>query len=101
MQTADDEPVVHLSGRVDAATASVVRAQLDAAIAVSTRDVIVDFTAVELVDATGLGVLVGAHHKIAKRGHRLVLRGCCPQLRRALAVTGLGRVMQVEPISAA
>ncbi|UPK73887.1 STAS domain-containing protein [Nocardioidaceae bacterium SCSIO 66511] len=92
--------VLRLHGRLDGATVSEVRGELYDAIdglreGVDT-ELIVDLSGVESVDATGLGVIAGAHRRVTRGGHRLVLRGCSVQLRRALAMTRLTRVVAVE-----
>jgi anti-anti-sigma factor len=48
------------------------------------------------MDATGLGVLVGAHRRAQKLGRRLVLRGVSPRLARLLLATRLHRVLTLE-----
>ncbi|UYM05972.1 STAS domain-containing protein [Solicola gregarius] len=92
--------VLRLHGRLDGASVSEVRRELYDAIdglreGVDT-ELIVDLSGVDSVDATGLGVIAGAHRRVTGRGHRLVLRGCSLQLRRALAMTRLTRVVAVE-----
>ena len=54
------------------------RAALHRAIDAGTGDLVVDLTQVELVDATGLGVLLGAHRRAKQQGRRLVLRDAPP-----------------------
>jgi anti-sigma B factor antagonist len=88
---------VALRGPLDVLTVSDVRAALHAAIDAGTGDLVVDVSAVELVDATGMGVLVGANRRAALAGRRLVLRGVPPRLARILRVTRLYRVLAIEP----
>jgi len=92
--------VLRLHGRLDENSVSEVRNELYSAIdglreGVDT-ELVVDLSGVDSVDATGLGVIAGAHRRVSRRGHRLVLRGCSLQLRRALAMTRLARVVAVE-----
>lgn len=87
-----------LSGRLSAVTVADVRAALAAAINGGTGDLVVDLERVDLVDASGLGVLVGAH-RLAMRGERrLVLRNVPPRICRLLAVTHLNRVLTTEQV---
>lgn len=83
--------------RLDRSCVAAVRADLDAAIGATTGDVVVDLSRVEWVDATGLAVLVAAHRRLRSQQRRLVLCGCRPRVRRALAVTRLNRVLMLEP----
>ena len=83
-------------GPLSARTVADVRAALVAAIAGGTGDLVVDISGVELVDASGLGVLVGAHRLALRSERRLVLRGVPERIERLLAVTHLNRVLTVE-----
>jgi anti-sigma B factor antagonist len=55
---------------------------------------------VDLVDATGLGVLVGAHRRAVMRGRRVVLRNVSARVSRILRATRLNRILSVEPVTA-
>ena len=87
-----------LAGRLGAATVADVRAALSAAIDAGAGDLVVDLHDVELVDATGLGVLVGTHRRADRAGRRLVLRGVPERIERLLLITRLHRVLFVERI---
>jgi anti-sigma B factor antagonist len=93
-----EEPgaVVAVAGRLSARTVADVRAALVEAIAAGTGDLTVDISGVHLVDASGLGVLVGAHRLALRSERRLVLRGVPERIERLLAVTHLNRVLTVE-----
>jgi anti-anti-sigma factor len=58
---------------------------------------VVDLAGVEIVDASGLGVLVGAHRLASRRERRLVLRHVPQRVERLLAATRLNRVLAIEP----
>jgi anti-sigma B factor antagonist len=89
---------VVLAGRLSALTVAEVRAVLAQAIDRAEGDLVVDIAAVDLVDASGLGVLVGAH-RLAMRSERcLVLRNVPQRIERLLAVTHLNRVLAVEQL---
>lgn len=59
-------------------------------------DIVVDLTAVDLIDVTGLTMLAAASKVVSRRGHRLRLRGCSPSLRRVIAFTRVRGVLHVE-----
>ena len=50
----------------------------------------------ETVDATGLGMLLGADRRAKLAGRRLVLRDAGPRLLRLLRATRLHRVLTVD-----
>lgn len=87
---------IALSGRLDVHSVSDVRDVLHAAIDASNTDVHVDVSEVELVDAIGLGVLVGADRRAKRAGRRVVLRDVSPRLHRMLRATHLDRVLVLE-----
>jgi anti-sigma B factor antagonist len=88
---------VTLVGRLDARAAGPVRDALHSALAAGRGRLVVDLSGVELLDATGLGVLVGAHRRARLDGRELVLRGASFRVARLLKVTRLDRVITVEP----
>jgi anti-sigma B factor antagonist len=59
-------------------------------------DVVVDLTALEFIDSSGLGVLVGALRRFDAAGRRLTLRAPTMAIRRVLAMTGLDQAFTVE-----
>jgi len=85
-----------LSGRLGSTTVGDVRAALSDAIESGVDDLVVDLGAVELVDATGLGVLVGGHRRAERAGRRLVLRNVPERIDRLLVATRLHRVLAVD-----
>jgi anti-sigma B factor antagonist len=85
-----------LVGRLGAATVADVRHALADAVDHGVDDLRVDLSEVELVDATGLGVLVGAHRRADRLGRRLVLAGVPERIERLLFATRLHRVLCVE-----
>ncbi|MEO3890188.1 STAS domain-containing protein [Nonomuraea sp. B5E05] len=93
--------VVRIGVRLDAGTSAGVRERLHKALDTGEGDLILDLTKLEMIDATGLGVLVGAHRRALSVQRRLVLRGVPPRIMRILAVTRLNRVLHVEVPAAA
>lgn len=93
------EPGLRLAlvGRLGAATVADVRAALHAAVGDGAGDLVLDLSRVELVDATGLGMLVGIHRLADRSGRRLLLGGVPPRIERLLLATRLHRVLILEP----
>jgi anti-anti-sigma factor len=92
--------LVSLTGRLSALTVADVRATLVEAIGCGAGDLVVDIEHVDLVDASGLGVLVGAHRLALRSERRLVLRSVPQRIERLLAVTHLNRVLAIERVIA-
>ena len=101
MQTMQPEhrPEVRLAvigARLDVSSAGEVRARLDEQLARGCGDLVIDLSGVEVIDATGLGVLLGADRRAKAMNRRLVLRAALPRVRRILRVTRLDRVLALE-----
>lgn len=92
--------MLRLSGRLDASSVAAVRSEINDVIdAHPTGDLVIDVSGVDVVDATGLGVLTAAHVRLEREGRMLVLRGCSAPMHRVLAMTRLLRVLHVEPVA--
>lgn len=89
---------VVLRGRLDVSTVADVRIALHAAVDTGSGDLLVDLGGVDVVDASGLGVLVGAHRRAGRVGRRVVLRNVPERILRLLALTRLNRVLHVEAV---
>ncbi|MET8332690.1 STAS domain-containing protein [Streptosporangium canum] len=88
--------MVSVGNRLDVGTVAGVRPRLHDAVDSGHGDLIVDLSGLEMIDATGLGVLVGTHRRALAAERRLILRGVPPRVMRVLAVTRLNRVLTVE-----
>ena len=86
--------VLVLRGRLDVRVTADVRLALAAAVADGSGELVVDVRGLGSVDATGLGVLVGAHRRAGRVGRTLVLRDVPPSLARVLFLTRLDRVLR-------
>ena len=90
-----------LHGRLSSTSVSEVRTALSDAIESGVDDLVVDMSGVELMDATGLGVLVGSHRRAERAGRRLVLQNVPGRIDRLLLATRLNRVLCVDRLPAA
>jgi anti-anti-sigma factor len=92
---------VVLSGRLDSRSAPVARTLLHSAVEDGAGDLVVHVGQLEIWDAAGLGVLVGAHRRARQAQRRLVLTDVPPRQLRLLRATKLSRVLTVEPLAVA
>jgi anti-sigma B factor antagonist len=88
--------LLHLTGRLDVHAAADVRLALADAVESGQGDLVIDLASLEAVDATGLGVLVGAHRRAGRAGRTLVLRDVQPPVGRLLFLTRLDRVLRIS-----
>jgi anti-anti-sigma factor len=97
VDVADEGAAIALSGQLDVRRSAEVRERLYAHIGRHPgRDVVMDLTGVESIDATTLRMFAAAALRVERTGRRVVLRGCSPTLRRVLAHGGWRRFLAVE-----
>ena len=85
-----------VSGRLDVHSVPEVRADLHAAVDRVSGRLVVNVDGVVVADATGLGVLVGAHRRAQRAGRELVLRDVPLPALRLVRVTRLHRVLHLD-----
>lgn len=88
--------VLKLVGEVDVYTCGMLREAVNRAVADECYFLAVDVQAVDFMDSSGLGVIVGAHKRL--RGHQGMLALVSPnkQMRRILSLTGLDQILNVK-----
>ena len=69
----DRNALVQPAGNVVAALVPELRTALRGALANGVLEMTIDFSSVEMVDSTGLGLLISAHNSISKAGGRLAV----------------------------
>ena len=92
----NDGSFVALSGRLDVHAAADIRLELADAVDNGDGELVLDMASLEAVDATGLGVLVGAHRRAQRAGRTLVLEDIPEQVERLLLITRLDRILQTR-----
>jgi anti-sigma B factor antagonist len=88
----DGATIIAVGGEIDVYTAPKLRDKITELVANGIYDIIVDMEAVEFLDSTGLGVLVGGLKKV--RAHDGSLQLICTQdrLLKIFRITGLAKV---------
>lgn len=92
----NDGSLVALSGRLDVRAAADVRLELADAVDRGDGELVLDLALLESVDATGLGVLVGAHRRAQRAGRTLVLADVPEGVSRLLLLTRLDKILQTR-----
>ncbi|HYO17883.1 MAG TPA: STAS domain-containing protein [Dermatophilaceae bacterium] len=88
---------VAVSGRLDVSSVADVRLALHEVLARGSGDLMIHLAQAEVHDATGLGVIVGVHHRARRLGRRLILVDVSPRLDRLLRASRLHRVLARAP----
>lgn len=85
-----------LAGRLDVRSAADIRQALHEAVDSGEGDLVLDLKGIDSWDATGLGVIMGAHRRANRLHRRLVLREVPHQMMRLLVSTRLHRILAIE-----
>ena len=93
----DDTIVLRLQGELDMATAPGLGRTLDTAIGAGPATIALDLRELTFVDSTGIRVLITACRQAEKAGCRFVVRSPSRPVRKALLLTGVDRLMAIEP----
>ena len=88
--------IAALSGELGIASASALREQLRSLLRAASQ-LIIDPSAVERADASGLAVLVGSGHRARLLGGSLRLAAPSPEVARVLSAAGINQHLDVFP----
>ena len=91
-----DRTIIEVGGEIDVYTAPKLRDKITELVADGTYQIVIDMEAVEFLDSTGLGVLVGGLKKV--RAHDGSLELICTQdrLLKIFRITGLAKVFVIH-----
>jgi anti-anti-sigma factor len=92
-----DPVIVTLRGELDIVLAPVLREQLLSLLRRGTSRLVIDLSAIQHADASGLAVLVGSQRRAVLRGGSLRLAALRPEVLSVLAATGISRHLDVYP----
>ncbi len=95
-----DVGVLVVNGETDLHTAPRFRHDLDETMNVVSGDIIIDLTDLELLDSTGLSVMMLAHDRMRREHRSLVLVVPRRQVLRVFEVTGLRAFFTIVPTRA-
>ena len=95
VSTQGDWSVVTVGGEIDVATAPRLREQLIALVNGGSYHLVIDLEAVDFIDSTGLGVLIGALKRVRTQGGELALVCTERRILKVFEITGLDRVFRI------
>lgn len=87
---------VDLSGILDLGTVSKLRVVLDELLAHNCKNIVMDMSAVQFVDSSGIGFIARMQRKLKEQDCILAMRNLSPQLESALRLTGMGTYFNIE-----
>ena len=90
-----DRVIVRLAGELDHYCAQSVRRDLDKMISDHTiRWLILDFTPLQFMDSSGIGVILGRYRQMRDRGGQVGVIHMNPHIQRIFHMSGLDRVIR-------
>jgi anti-sigma B factor antagonist len=90
-----DPSVVAVAGELDLATSPLLVAELDQVRSRGNGVVVVDLSACELIDSSGINALVREHAELEEKGGRFVVVCDDPNILKVFEIAGLDRVLEV------
>lgn len=93
----DGRAIVAARGSIDLHTSDELRTSLIELIDAGDKDVVVDLSAVDFCDSSGLNVLVRAYKHALGRSAKLSVVGAYGRVENVLRTTGLDRFLMGEP----
>lgn len=86
----EDILTAHIKGDIDHHSASALRNSIDEALKkFKCRYLIMDFSDVEFMDSSGIGVVLGRYKKLVKTGGRIYISGCSVYIEKLLDMAGV------------
>ena len=91
--------VVTVRGELDVLTAPFLWEQMEPALAGITGKLVLDFGELGFIDSMGLGVIVRAHSRLRGESteRQIIVRHLNAHARKVFEITGLDRVIEVQP----
>ena len=93
----EDTLVVHVGGEIDHHSAVEVRTEIDARIIAATpARVLLELSAVDFMDSSGLGLIMGRYALMQRIGGELTLKNPNERVMKIFDLAGLGRIIRIE-----
>ena len=92
----DGTTIVSVGGEIDVYTAPKLRDRITELVAAGVYRIVIDMEAVEFLDSTGLGVLVGGLKKVRAQDGSLELICTQDRLLKIFRITGLAKVFVIH-----
>lgn len=93
----NDCALIRVGGEIDVYTAPSLREAILGLIGNGVSHVIADLRAVEFLDSTGLGAIVGGHKRLRTNDGSLILAASPERIVRLFRITGLDRAFSLFP----
>ena len=92
----DGVTTIVLAGDLDLSTATAARSLLEVECERRPSKLVLDVSALDFVDSSGLSTFVRTHRSLAAHGASLALAGASPSLRRLLEIASLSALLEPQ-----
>lgn len=90
----DDVLIVSIVGDLDHHQATQAREEIDRTIeAFKSKHLIMDFSKVEFMDSSGIGVVMGRYNKVKEKNGEISIIGCSKYVKLILEMAGIFTIM--------
>ena len=87
--------IIFISGEMDHHSLAEVRESIDNEFLRSnSKNIIFDFSGVDFVDSSGVGMLIGRYRMVSELGGKTALTGICGSVDRVFNISGVYRIMK-------
>lgn len=87
----------YLSGEIDHHSAAAIREKIDVAAERNMPSLLVlDFTGVNFMDSSGIGLVMGRYRNISRRGAKLHITGTSPQIYKVMKLSGIEKLATID-----
>lgn len=96
-ETVQNVQVVHVTGRIDSATAEKFGQDIGAILGSGNPHLLLDLSAVPYINSAGLRVLLATAKSTKKHGGRFVLSGLSDDVKNVIELAGFHRILAISP----
>lgn len=90
--------LVRVSGELDHHMAARVKEEADSALLSSNAiNIIFDFTGLDFMDSSGIGVIMGRYKKVRTLGGRIIVFGVNAGILRIMEMSGIDKIIKLTP----
>lgn len=87
--------VVYMTGELDHHSSETVRIKIDNKIdELGVKDVIFDFSGINFMDSSGIGVIIGRYRKVSEYGGKIAIVNLKPHIKRIFELGGLFKIIK-------
>ncbi len=87
---------VKINGELDVAEADKVKEYLNALVEEQVLDMKIDFSNLEYIDSTGLGVLIGVLKRLKTNEKDIYILNARKNVKKIFSITGLDKIFKLE-----